>query len=122
MEGWGWRYWIKERRRELPEPWPGPGERRTGADGTEYELRSRIVEVDPLLQQVTHEMRGYMWRDGRLIEQDEHVLKRTDFFPNELRLMLERAGFSDIDVRGDYTDEGPTSDTETVVFIARKPG
>jgi SAM-dependent methyltransferase len=112
---WGWR------RRDPPEPWPETGDRRTGSDGTEYELRGRIVDVDPLGQQVTSEIRGSMWREGRLVEQDQHVLKMTVYFANELHLMLERAGFSDIQVRGDYTDEAPTGDTEFVVFIARKP-
>jgi SAM-dependent methyltransferase len=121
-EGWGWEYWIKERRRTLPEPWPEPGERRLGADGAEYELRSRIVELDPLLQQVTHEMRGFIWRDGRLVEQDEHVLKRTDYFPNELRLMMQLAGFSDIELREGYSGSQPTAETTFIVFIARKPG
>jgi hypothetical protein len=118
-DGWGC-YWTDLVRRELPVPWPKPGHRRTGSDGTEYELRSRVVEVDPLARQVTKEMRGFMWREGRLVEQDEHVLKLTLYFTNELRLMLERAGFSDIEVGGDYADEEPTRDTEFVVFIARK--
>lgn len=119
---WGWQRWTKERRRELPESWPESGDRRTGSDGTEYELRSRLIEVDPLAQRVTVGMRGFMWRDGRLVEQDEHVLKMTLYFTHELRMMLERAGFSDIVLRGDYTDDGPTGDTEFVIFIARKPG
>lgn len=67
-------------------------------------------------------MRGSMWRDGRLVEQDEHVLKMTSYSTNELLILLERAGFTDIQIRGDYTDEEPTSDTDFVVFIARKPG
>jgi hypothetical protein len=61
-----------------------------------------------------------MWRGGRLVEQDEHVLSMTLYFTNELHLMLERAGFQDIEVHADYTDEEPTGDTATVVFIARK--
>ena len=121
VEGWGWEHWTKARRLELPESWPEPEERRTGSDGAQYELRSRIVEVDPLSQRMTLEMRGFMWRDDRLVEQDEHVLKMTLYFTNELQLMLDRAGFSDIDIRGDLTDEEPTSDTEVVVFTARKP-
>ena len=119
---WGWQRWTKERRQELPESWPESGDRRTGSDGTEYELRSRLIEVDPLAQRVTVGMRGFMWRDGRLVEQDEHVLKMTLYFTHELLMMLGTAGFSDIVLRGDYTDEGPTGDTEFVVFIARKPG
>jgi SAM-dependent methyltransferase len=117
-----WRYWTKEERRELPEPWPGSsGGRRTGSDGAEYELRGRIVEVDPLSQRVTLEGRGSIWRDGHLIEYDEHVSTSTLYFTYELRLMLERAGFSDIEMRGDYTDEKPSADTAVVVFTARKP-
>lgn len=79
------------------------------------------IEVDPLAQRVTVEIRGSMWRDGRLVEQDEHVLKMTVYFTNALRLTIERAGFSDIEMRGDYTDDEPTRDSEVVVFIARKP-
>ena len=118
---WGWDYWIKERRGALPEPWPETGDRRVAADGSEYELRSRTVEVDPFSQQATHEMRGFIWRDGRLVEQDEQVLRSTYYFPNELRLMIERAGFADVEMRAAYTDDPPNSDTEFVVFIARKP-
>jgi SAM-dependent methyltransferase len=118
--GWGWHLWVGGRD-ELPEPWPSTGTRRTGSDGTEYELRSRIVEVDPLAQTVTLEMRGSMSRDGQVLELDEHVLKMTMYFTNELRMMLERAGFIDIELRSDYTDERPTADSAVVVFIARKP-
>jgi SAM-dependent methyltransferase len=116
-----WQYWTKEKREELPGSWNEPGMRRTGSDGTEYELSGRVVEVDPLTQRVTMEMRGSMWRDGRLVERDEHVLVMTVHFTNELQLMLERAGFTHIQMRGDYTDEEPTADTGFVVFIARKP-
>jgi SAM-dependent methyltransferase len=121
--GWGWQYWTNDRRHELPEPWPDPGERRAGSDGTEYELRSRIVDVDPLAQRLTLGMRGFIWRDGRLVEHDEHVLSTTVYFTTELSLMLEIAGFQDIQVRADYMDEAPTRDTATVVFSAQKsPG
>jgi len=50
-----WRHWLKAERRELPKPWRnlGEGDRRQGSDGAEYELRSRIVELDPLAQSVT---------------------------------------------------------------------
>jgi hypothetical protein len=35
--------------------------------------------------------------------------------------MLEGAGFADVLVRGDYADLEPTSETDFVVFIAKKP-
>jgi len=34
-------------------------------------------------------------------------------------LMLDRAGFKNVVVRGDYTDAEPTADNEFLVFIAR---
>ena len=117
---WWWRYWRKDEHAELPRPWREEGDRRTGADGTEYELRSRLVELDPLAQTVTLEMRASMRRAGELVA-EEHVLKMTDYFTNEVLLMLDQAGFSDVDVRAGYEDRAPTGDDDFVVFVARKP-
>jgi SAM-dependent methyltransferase len=116
-----WPYWLKEGRDALPEGWRPPGERRRGADGTEYALRVRVTDFDPLSQRITYEIRAWMWRDGALVAQDEHILKMTLYFTHELRLLLEQAGFTDIVLHGDYEDVEPTVDTEFVVFIARKP-
>lgn len=117
-----WRYWSKEVRAALPEPFEELGERRTASDGTELELRSRTLEVDPLTQRVTMEMEGSAYRNGELVEKGTHILRMTLYFTNELLLMLEAAGFTDIQLQGDYTAEEPTSDTKFVVFLARKPG
>jgi SAM-dependent methyltransferase len=118
-----WRRWLKEERRKLPGPWPdlGAGDRRRASDGAEYELRSRVLELDPLAQSVTLEMRADMWRDGRHVAEEEHVLKMSLYFTHELTALLERAGFTDVALHGDYTDEKPDGDTEFVVLSARKP-
>lgn len=116
-----WQHWPKEKRQDLPRPWRAGGDRRLGSDGAEYELRSRVVALDPLSQHVRLEMKAAMWRDGELVAEEEHVLEMTLYFTNELLLMLERAGFSDIDLRAGYTDEPPTSGDDFVVFVARKP-
>jgi SAM-dependent methyltransferase len=115
-----WPFWTREKRKELPGPWSEPGMRGTGSDGTDYKLSGRLVDVDPLAQQVTMEMRGFMWREGRLVQQDEHVIKMTVHFPYELKMMLERSGFVDVQMRGNLTDDEPTADTESIVYIARK--
>ena len=60
-----------------------------------------------------------MWRNG-VHEGEEHVLRMSLYFTPELVSLLERAGFDDIMLRGDYTDEEPNADTDFVVFIARK--
>ena len=116
-----WRRWPKGGRDDLPTDWPSPGERRRGADGAEYELRSRLVDFEPLEQRASLEILGEMWRDGELVESDVHALKLTLYFKNELLLMLERAGFDDVIVRRGYEDADPGPDDDFVVFHARKP-
>ena len=115
-----WRFWPPGTRGELPLPWPEPGERRRGSDGAEYELRSRLVDLDPLAQCATLEMRASMWRDGVLVAEEDHVLKLMLYFRDELVLMLERTGFADVVVHGGYAGAEPTAADEFLVFVARK--
>jgi hypothetical protein len=70
---------------------------------------------------VTLEMRADMWVDGEHVAEEEHVLRMSMYFTQELVSLLELAGFTDVTLRGDYLDEEPTADTDFVVFIARKP-
>ena len=114
-----WQYWLAENRAGLPEPRREPGPRRVGSDGTEYALCSRVLGFDPLAQQLSWEMRAFMWRDGELVAEEEHHLTMTAYFRNELVLMLERAGFADVEVRGQYNDEAPTPEDDFLVYIAR---
>jgi SAM-dependent methyltransferase len=115
-----WSYWRKEERGELPKPWCSPGERRRASDGAEYALRSRVVDLDPLSQRVILEMRAEMWRDGKLVADEEHLLRMTMYFKDELVLMLERNGFAEVLVRGQYNDAEPTSEDDFLVFVAKK--
>jgi SAM-dependent methyltransferase len=121
--GLPWRYWLAEERAGIPRPWEPleTAERRRGSDGAEYALQSRVVGFDPLEQLITYEMRAGMWRDGELVREEEHSLQMTLYFKNELLLLLERAGFTDVVVHGDYRDEPPTGDTAFLAFVAKKP-
>ena len=115
-----WRYWLKGKRTELPRPRKPAGKRRAAKDGTQYELRSRVVGLDPLAQQATLEMQAFMWRDDELVAEEEHVLTMMLYFKDELVLMLERAGFADVSVRGPYNDAEPKPDDDFLIFIARR--
>jgi hypothetical protein len=115
-----WRHWVKRKRGAQPESWPAEGERRRASDGSEYDLRVRLADVDPLEQCVTFEMRAELWRDGELVAEEEHALKETMYFPHELRLLLERAGFEDVALRAGHTDAEPTAEDDFVVFLARR--
>jgi SAM-dependent methyltransferase len=94
-----WRYWTKDGRGELPRPLGEPGERRRGADGAEYALRVRLLELDPLEQQTTYEIRAWMWRDEELVAEEEYRLDMTLYFTHELAVLLEGAGFEDVELR-----------------------
>jgi SAM-dependent methyltransferase len=120
-----WQYWLKEKRAELPRPRragvPEPGHRRRASDGSELGLQSRLVDFDPLAQLATRELRAFRWRDGELVEEEEHLLTTTLYFMDELVLMLEHAGFEDVTVSGQYNDEPPTPDDDFLVFAASRP-
>jgi SAM-dependent methyltransferase len=119
-DGFLWQYWLKEKREELPRPRRAAGERRVGSDGAEYELRSRVLDFDPLDQTATMEMQAFMWRDGELVADDTHVLTMRCYFRNELVHLLEGAGFVDVEVRGDHNDAAPTGADDFLVFLARR--
>jgi hypothetical protein len=104
----------------LPESAESPRERRPASDGSEYGLRSRLVELDPLEQRVTLAMHAERWGEGTLEAHEDHLLTIGPYFKNELVLMLEGAGFANVDVQGDHNDRLATSDDDFLVFVARK--
>ena len=115
-----WPRWLRGGRDDLPRPWPPPGERRVGSDGAEYELRTRLIEFDPLEQRASFEMLAEMWRGGELVETGTHSLQLTLYFTHEIVLLLERAGFSEVRVRAGYADREPSADDDFLVFLARR--
>jgi SAM-dependent methyltransferase len=117
-----WRAWLPERRRRLPEPWPAAGERRRAADGDELELRVRLVDLDPLEQRRTLQIRAALWRGGQLVAEEEQILQESLYFRNELLLLLAQAGFGDVAVRAAYTDAAATAEHTALAFVARKDG
>jgi SAM-dependent methyltransferase len=120
--GYPWRYWQKDERSAIPREWEPleSEERRRGSDGAEYALQSRVIDLDPLEQRGTYEMRAGMWRDGELVTEELHTLHINYYFKNELLLLLERAGFESVDVHAGHREEPPTADSDFVVFLARK--
>lgn len=113
-----WKLWLKEKRLALPQPWPEDGHRNIGTDGSEHIIRFRLLQVDPLEQNFTRQVRLEKWQSGKLVAAEEYTLRENMFLKNELLLMLKVAGFRDITVRGDYTDEPATAEHEELVFTA----
>jgi SAM-dependent methyltransferase len=115
-----WSRWPSDQRGVFPEPWPEESMHREADDGSRYDLRSRALSVDPLDQSVVLELRVEKSYDAAVIAVEEHTLTMRGYFRDELLLLLERAGFADVEVRADYGDEPPTADSKTLVFVARR--
>jgi hypothetical protein len=115
-----WKSRLPENRRSLPQPWPEASERKPLSDGSELEITARTVSTDPLENVAVRQIRARLWRDGKLIQEEIHTQGLDDYTKNELVLMLERAGFDDIRLYGDFTDEPATADHRDLIFVARK--
>ena len=117
-----WANWLPEERRHFPKAWPTGGERRRTADGDELEQRVRLVDLDPLEQQTTIQIRSTLWRDGQRVAEEEYTMVSIRYFRNEVLLLLEQAGFEEVTVYGGYTDTVATAADTFIVFVARKAG
>ena len=53
-----------------------------------------------------------------VIASEEYTLRENVYLKQELVLMLKLAGFRDISVRGDWTDEPATAEHEDLIFTA----
>jgi SAM-dependent methyltransferase len=115
-----WLNRLPESRRSLPQEWPSSSERKLLADGCELEIATRTVAMDPLEDVATRQIRARLWRKDELLQEEIHTQKVEDYSKNELVLMLERAGFGEIQIYGDHSDEPATADHEYLVFVARK--
>ena len=115
-----WRYWLPEERSKLPEAWPATGNRRRTTGGDEIELRSRLVDFDPLEQRVTTQMRATLWREGVAVTEEEYTLRQHLYFRNELLALLVKAGFEDVAMYGADGEAPATADDVDVVFVGRK--
>lgn len=116
-----WPYWLPERRNELPRTWPESDLRKRAADGDEIAISTRLYALDPLRQRHTRQVRARLWRGERLIQEEEGFLQENLYFVPELKLMLQAAGFADVEVRTGYANQPAPPDATALVSIARKP-
>jgi SAM-dependent methyltransferase len=113
-----WLHWLRDKRAELPKPRHEPRERKRASDGSEYALAARLVDLDPVEQLLTYEMRAQRWREGQLEAEETRPLTTRLYLKNELVLMLEAAGFATVKVQGDHNDASASPDDDFLVFVA----
>jgi SAM-dependent methyltransferase len=114
-----WPYWLKDGRGGLPEDWREPDRRRT-ADGRELALATRVVDLDPLEQLVTMELRAEQWAGGERVAAETHTLTIRLYFRDELAAMVRAAGFEELEIFAGNTLQAPTPDDDFLVFAARR--
>ncbi len=115
---WHWDLWIEENRRQLDPDFWTPPTREEASDGTEFATRSRVVDVDPLEQVLTMQIRVEQWQGDEPLGSEERTLTQNLYFRNELELMLRQAGFAEITVLGGHDDGPATPASGTLVFLA----
>jgi len=81
-------------------------------------MHTRALAVDPLDQSVVLEVHIEKRRGEKLVAAEEHQLLVRCFLRDELLMMLERGGFVDVRVTGDYGDDPPHPDHQFLVFGA----
>jgi SAM-dependent methyltransferase len=113
-----WDQWLPDERRALPDPWPQDATRSIASDGSEHLARFRGIAVDPLEQTYTREVRLEKWVAGSLVSAEQYQLRGNMYLKNEVELMLRVAGFGEISVRGDYSDDPATPDNEKLILTA----
>jgi SAM-dependent methyltransferase len=113
-----WALWQSEGRRSLPQPWPEAAPRRAASDGAEHTARFRTMDVNPLAQTYTRQVRLEKWSGKERLALEEYTLRGNLYLACEVRLMLQVAGFSQITMQGDYTDQPATPDSAEVIFTA----
>jgi SAM-dependent methyltransferase len=115
-----WPSWTKEGRSNLPEQWPPGGKRTRAADGSERELRTRAISLDPLDQTLVMEIRADKWVDGSPVATELHTLSMRTYFHLELLLMLDAAGFTVDAVHGDHARQAATGNSDFLVYVAER--
>lgn len=116
-----WNGWLPEGRQSLPTDWFQPQAKRwLMSDGDSLESTVRIISQDPLNGTAVKQIRLRLWRDDVMIKEEIQTLGSEGYLKDELLLMLNLAGFEDVQIFGDYTDEPATMDHKNLVFVAKK--
>lgn len=77
--------------------------------------------LDHFEQTLTEKRRYELHIDGQVVHSEIHTLHLRWYVKYEFIMMLERVGFEEISVYGDYTEHPATKETKLVVYEAHHP-
>lgn len=87
-------------------------------DGSELETEARVDARHPLDQTLDGTVRYRRHRNGQVVEEQYVSAPERWYFAHELTLMLERAGFREVRVTGNYSDAPAADDDYVLAFFA----
>ena len=91
-------------------------------DGDLLTLTDHRVETDYVAQTTLAHLRYEHWRDGNLVKSELDLFKLRWWGVEEFLMALQRAGFVDVVVSGNYEHgRAPHKDDEIISFEARRP-
>ncbi|TXC81858.1 hypothetical protein FS935_21715 [Metabacillus litoralis] len=92
------------------------------ADGDLTLFESRVLEIDFFQQKVNYLLSLENWQEGKLVNKERKLQPFIWFGMKEFKLALERVGFSEVELIGDYlhTNEKSYSESKVFTFVAKK--
>lgn len=115
-----WRLWLPNQRDGLPREWPDTPGRQEQPDGDVLVQQARLSDLDPRAQRIILAIRTSLVHDEETVRTEEREIAISVYFEQELRLMLELAGFTDVAFEAGYTGTSAGIDDTDVVVVARK--
>jgi SAM-dependent methyltransferase len=115
-----WPLWLPHRRDTLPNDWPPEPGKQHLPNGDQLEQRARLVELDPAAQRITLEIEARLIRDGAPIQEERRQIAISVYFEQELRLILELAGFEQAELQAGYSGRPATADDAEILVIATR--
>ncbi len=91
-------------------------------DGMLMRQHIRQTSINATDQVFTAERRYRLYRDDELLQEEIFAANERWYYRHELALLLENAGFQNVEIKGNYSDEDFDGDKHYVmVAVARRP-
>jgi SAM-dependent methyltransferase len=89
-------------------------------DGSQIAQHLMRIKIDRAEQLLIAKRRYQRLIDGQVVREEIFDANERWYFKHEMLLMLEKTGFQQVEVKGNWTDENFAEPHESVVFLARK--
>jgi hypothetical protein len=89
-------------------------------DGSQIAQHLMRIKIDRVEQLLTARRRYQRLVDGKVAQEEIFDANERWYYKHEMLLMLEKAGFQQVQVNGNWSAEDFAEPHESIVFVARK--